>query len=151
MVGRNARIHGPSTAKGFTVLNLAIGLMVVAIVMAIAVPTVVMPRIRGNDTSARIAARRALEAQRTVYADGNGYGDAAALEAAEPSLDYTDEAIVAGKVYVRVEGDTVTLASRTAGGTCYWIRDTNGVDSYASAPCETPAAALEFGPRWGGE
>lgn len=134
---------------GFTVLDLAVGLVVVAIAVAVVVGTLVMPRLRGNDTAAQLRAQRALQAQRSVLADGNGYGTAAQLQQEEPTLEYTEDAIVSGKVYVRVEGDTVTLASRTARGTCYWIRDTNGVDSYAKAPCDEAVDTLSFGPAWG--
>ncbi len=145
MLHRPSRIiRADNPAAGFTVLDLMVAGAVFAIVLAIAIPTVVMPRLRANDTTAQIQARRALTAQRTVLSDGNGYGTAAELEQAEPTLDYTEDAVVAGKVFVRVEGDTVTLASRTASGTCYWIRDSNGVDSYAAGSCDVPVEALDF-------
>lgn len=140
-----ARLRG---SGGVTVLDLAIGLMVIGIAVVVVFGTLVMPRLRGNDFAAQLQAKRALQVQRTVLADGAGYGTAAELEQAEPTLDYTDDAVVSGKVYVRVEGDTVTLASRTAGGTCYWIRDVNGVDSYAEGPCDQPVETLDFGSGW---
>lgn len=152
MLHRPSRtIREENPAAGFTVLDLLVAGAALAIVLAIAIPTVVMPRLRANDTTAQIQARRALMVQRTVLSDGNGYGTAADLEEAEPTLDYTEDAVVSGKVFVRVEGDTVTLASRTASGTCYWIRDTDGVASYAAASCDVPVEARDFGASWGDE
>lgn len=133
---------------GFTLVELVVVVTVLGILLAIAAVTFLGSRGKASDTAAKARVTEALKAQRVIYTNAQEYGTAEELEVIEPSLSYTDGAVVAGKVYVRVDGDAVTLAARSRTDTCYWIRDTAAVSSYASAPCDVDPATLIFTESW---
>ncbi|MFP5326045.1 MAG: hypothetical protein ACLGHT_01020 [Acidimicrobiia bacterium] len=102
-----------------------------------------------GDVNAQRSARRALLAQKSLYADAGEYGDAAAVKQAEPSLPTTDRPPqVMGEVFVRSDGATTTLASADDDGNCYWIRDDGITTRYAKAPCGQEPPVTEFKRSW---
>lgn len=70
--------------------------LVVAILLAIAVPAYLGARARSNDAAARTSLRHAFVAAKTVLSDGINVGDIARsqLESTEPSLTWNVEAPV---------------------------------------------------------
>lgn len=138
--------------QGFTLIELSVVIIIIGILIAVAVVTLLGSRERASNAAAKARVTDALKTERVIYTDGNGFSDSTAvLEQAEPSLDFRDDAVVAGAVFVRVEGDVVTLASRSATGTCYWVRDSATVPQYAAGACSTDAAdlaGLQWGPSW---
>jgi type IV pilus assembly protein PilA len=114
--------------KGFTLIELMVVVLIIAILIAIAIPTFLGARKKAQDRAAQSNLRNALTAEKTFYTDAQTYtATAASLTAIEPSLGYvstTTAATVTGnKVYVSVSGGAVTLGAHSASGTCFWIHD----------------------------
>ena len=161
MAGTTKRDNGQNGREGgFSLVELCVVLVVIAVILGIAVVTLLGSRERAANAAAKTRAREGLVAQKTFAADGNGYADAAELNDSrvEPSLQVEDldspsiEEHVLGVVYVRKEEPTkVEVVSRSTTGTCYWIREEAGRTTYATTAvdedgvCSNPT---EFGSSW---
>lgn len=136
---------------GFTLIELSVVIVIIGILVAVAMVTFLGVRGRASDTAAQSRVIDGLKAQKVIYSDGNGYtNDTNALEAAEPSVDFRDDTVVLGAVFVKLDdGDTVTLASQSASGTCFWVKDAKGARLYAKGGCDIDEIdADEWGDRW---
>ena len=130
--------------RGFTLIELMVVVVVIAVLLAIAIPTFLGAKDRANAASAKSRAVQAMKTQKTIFADGRGYEpDPVKLTQAEPSLEFRTLAAgdvpseVQGVVYIRDVGvDTVTVVARSAHGQCYWARDAGGETTYAIGGCE---------------
>ncbi|HEX6678870.1 MAG TPA: hypothetical protein VF486_28105, partial [Actinomycetes bacterium] len=78
----------------------------------------------------------------------------AELTSIEPSLTYNADAAPANnnQIYVSASGSTVTLGSKSASGTCFYIKDvatgaTPGT-FYAKGTCTAPSATTVSGANW---
>ena len=127
---------------------MAVVAAVVTVVIAVIFNNTIGVRDSARDAAAQSLARNALMIQRSHYYGGGEYADAEALRNGEPKVDATDEVAVLGKVYVRSEGFTTTLAASTPDGTCYWIRDVAGAASYATTACTTEPSEPDFSSAW---
>lgn len=81
--------------QGFTLIELMVVVLIIAILVAIAIPTFLGARSRAQDKSAASDARNAVTAAKTLFVDSETYTgiDEAGLQKVEPSLDF---AAVAG-------------------------------------------------------
>jgi type IV pilus assembly protein PilA len=77
---------------GFTILELIVVLVIIAALMAIAVPTFLSARATANDRAAQSDLRTALVAANTVYIDAQSFENMTVsdLSAAEPSIRWED-------------------------------------------------------------
>jgi prepilin-type N-terminal cleavage/methylation domain-containing protein len=152
--GATAKDQGGQTGEtGFTVLELTVVVVVLGILLAIGLPMLFGARGRASDVAAKSQARQAAIAQRSFLANNGTLGDASQIQGEEPSLkvDTLDPAAtkVLGKVYVKVDQDVATLVARSAGGSCYWVRQPiNGAATYAKADCASTPAADDFKSSW---
>jgi type IV pilus assembly protein PilA len=76
--------------KGFTLIELLVVILIIGILAAIAIPSFLNQRSKGNDAEAKSAAVTAAEAMETCATDNNGQYtncDLAALTAIEPTLN----------------------------------------------------------------
>ncbi len=111
--------------QGFTMIELLMVVAIIGILMAIAIPTFVGTRGRASDRATQTLVRNLLVSAKA--ADINGTGDAASVQADEPSLHVVahDTQGFASKSQVSVRVDTlagdsyVILASRSASGRCF--------------------------------
>jgi type IV pilus assembly protein PilA len=143
---------------GFTLIELMVVVLIIAILIAIAIPTFLGARQRAQDRAAQSSLRNALTAEKTHYTDAQAYTAViATLQGIERSINWQANAAPAinNAVYVNVSagGETVTLGSRSASGSCFYIRDIATVPAGAPAGtvpgttylrpagCPTPAAA----------
>ena len=148
---------------GFTLIELMVVVLIIAILIAIAIPTFLGARTRAQNRAAQSNLRNALTAEKTHYTDAQAYtGTTSDLTAIEPSLTYVANgsmtAAVAGQVYVHVPsgGNSVVLGSRSASGTCYYIRDvattttseTAGTYYANDTTCAAPGSTTVSGTRW---
>lgn len=136
---------------GFTLIELMVVVLIIAILIAIAIPTFLGARQRAQDRAAQSNLRNALTAEKTHYTDTQAYTAAVAtLDGIEAPLDWRADAVPAanavGAVYVAVNatGDQVTLGSRSASGTCFYLRDiatgaTAGT-TYERGACVAPSS-----------
>src|SRR5688500_10706642 len=77
--------------KGFTLIELMVVVLIIAILIAIAIPTFLGLRRRAQDRAAQSDLRNAMTAAKAFYTDDEAYTgfDAAEGEDIEPSLNWT--------------------------------------------------------------
>src|ERR1043166_4726041 len=99
--------------KGFTLIELMVVVLIIAILIAIAIPTFLGARQRAQDKQAQSNIRNALTTEKTYYVDNQAYtATAASLSAIETSLDFSQaDASTRG-----VKPTLVTVGTDTAGG-----------------------------------
>ena len=89
---RDAPTRGRRNEEGFTLIELMVVVLIIAILLAIAVPTFLGARQRAQNTHARADLRNAMTAAQVHYTETEDYQilTVARLEAIEPKLDYSD-------------------------------------------------------------
>lgn len=144
--------HGGRGEDGFTLVEMLVVVVILGILIGYGIPTFLRAKNSSSDAAAKTRTRQALLTQKTFYTDRGLWGQAAEIQPLEPSVEFVDldpdGPQVLGKVYVRVDGDAATLVSRSATGTCYWVRSSTIATTFAKAPCEADPTAAEFGPAW---
>ena len=131
---------------GFTLVELAIVVLIIAVLITIAMATFPTTRGRAQDRDAQAALRNALSAEKAHFADHEAYTQIRAeLAAIEPALIFdaaADQAPTAGSIAYAASGSTVTLATRSATGTCFYLRDsaTTGTAYLKNTDCDPPSA-----------
>ena len=141
------RLQGQQREGGFTLIELMVVVLIIAILIAIAIPTFLGARRRAQDRAAQSNLRNALTAEKAYYTDNQRYSaDVAAggaLKTIEPSLSWTADGTpaTAGQVLVSVNaaGDTVTLGAFSASGSCFYLKDA-ATGAGAGTFYERPAA-----------
>ena len=112
---------------GFTLIELMVVVLIIAILLAIAIPTFLGARERANDRAAQSSLRNAHTAAKTIYTDSQTYLDATVskLNAVEPSI--THQATGSGDFkQVMVNSPSASLfvaAALSKSGTCYQMSD----------------------------
>jgi type IV pilus assembly protein PilA len=149
--------------EGFTLLELMVVVLLIAILIAIAVPTFLGARQRAQDRAAQSKLRAALTVEKSVYADTQAYSsDVTAtgpLVTGERSVTFRANASMpastAGSVYVYVPagGASVTLGARSASGRCFYLKDVatgSGVGTFygQNTTCTAPSATTVTGTKW---
>ena len=145
--------------EGFTLIELMVVVLIIAILIAIAIPTFLGARDRANDRASQSDLRNGLVAAKVIFTDSSSYSTAGSteLKAVEPSLTFvgTDAgdpgALDVATTTTSTADDTITMASLSATGTCWWIRDSSSTGtSYASLTvpsCDT-GSATGFDTSW---
>ena len=114
---------------GFTLVELMVVVMIIAILMAIAIPTFLNSRKRAQDSAAKSNARNGLAAAQSVYSENQTYPATAAmitsLAAEEPSLTFVATASTDPKtISVYTNGsDTVVLSAQSKSGKCFSFKN----------------------------
>jgi type IV pilus assembly protein PilA len=148
---------------GFTVLELMVVVLIIAILLAIAVPTFLGARQRAQDRAVQSNLRNALMVEKSIYTDARAYSSnvtaTGPLKTGEPSLTFrangSMSATTVGSVYVYVPagGASVRLGARSASGRCFYLRDVasgTGVGTFygQNTTCTAPSSAMVTGARW---
>jgi type IV pilus assembly protein PilA len=116
---------------GFTLIELMVVVLIIAVLLAIAIPTFLGAQSTAKDRGAQSAARNALTNAKTIYADTGHYSGATAtaLLAVEPGMEFVTATATAGsstgsKSVSVLPGDKQWYAAVLSdSGTCYYIRD----------------------------
>jgi type IV pilus assembly protein PilA len=109
--------------SGFTLIELMMVVLIIAILIAIAIPTFVGARERAANRATQSDLRNGLVAERIVYTDtGAFYVSSAAVKQTEPSLGWGT------KLFVQVgtnaaPDDTVCLSEQSKSGTWFALGD----------------------------
>ncbi len=148
---------------GFTLIELMVVVLIIAILIAIAIPTFLGARKRAQDKQAQSNLRNALTAEKTFYVDNQAYADdgvaadLTALQDIENNLQWTNvDASVRGVNVVSVAamggvaGAGLSLQSNSKSGRIFCMADVAaGADAgtyYANAAsggaCPAVAAAM---------
>jgi type IV pilus assembly protein PilA len=128
----SARIGRGEEEQGFTLIELMVVVLIIAILLAIAIPTFLGAKGKSQDRAAQSNLRNALTAEKTFYTDNQFYtASATPLAVIEPALQFTTGTpTAAGSVGVAVTSvngtgtnDNVVLQAKSAGGNCFTIMD----------------------------
>jgi type IV pilus assembly protein PilA len=125
--------------RGFTLIELMVVVLIIAILIAIAIPTFLGLRRRAQDRAAQSDLRNGLTAAKAYFTDADSYNptgaevfNAAEGTLIEPSLKWVDGgAALVGQVHVKaVSADGVTpsfvvLSTRSASGDYFCIADSS--------------------------
>jgi type IV pilus assembly protein PilA len=142
---------------GFTLIELMVVVLIIAILIAIAIPTFLGARTRAQDRAAQSNLRNALTAEKSYYTDSQAYtAVTASLKAIEPSLTYNANAAPANvnEIYVDAgTAGTVTLGTKSASGTCFYLKDVatgsgSGTFYARDTTCAAPASTTVTGSSW---
>src|SRR5581483_5399195 len=125
--------------EGFTLIELMVVVLIIAILIAIAIPTFLGARTRANNR----------------FPDNNSYAnaDATALSAVEPSLTFAGSATAStgakmGSVHP-VSATQWAAAVLSASGTCYYIQDqSNGPGTQFGSGTTCTGAAAAANTTW---
>ena len=149
---------------GFTLVELMMVVLIIAVLLAIAIPQYLGATHRANDRATKLNVRNAFIAERIVYNGNQTYSaDPVTMGGVEPSLHWTntlpDGSEPPNTVYIEVQdvpaaAQTVVVLGRSKTGKCFLLRDTmsgSGVGTYFNEPassgvaCAVPAAG---DPSW---
>jgi type IV pilus assembly protein PilA len=125
--------------KGFTLIELMVVVLIIAILIAIAIPTFLGMRRRAQDRAAQSDLRNGYTAAKAFFTDDEsytGFTAAVALES-EPSLDWEDGPPAVDTREVGIDestaGTTLQLLRFSQSGTVFCIQEVAGVPGYGSA------------------
>ena len=145
-LGFDAPTDAESGDDGFTLIELMVVVLVIAILLAIAVPTFLGARERSQDRAAQSSLRNALTAAKVVFVDSGDYRGATAtgLAAVEPSLEYVttdsnDEHQVS--VAKSTDDEEFAAAAMSESETCWWLSDEADSTTGGTKYGKTTAAA----------
>ena len=130
---------------GFTLIELMVVVLIIAILVAIGLPTFLGARARAQNRAAQADLRNAVSAAKVLYTDNSDYTGvtAASMQAAEPSLVFVDAATASSSanaypVSFRVFNyGEVNVARMSATGTCYYMRT---IEAQGPAATDVPGA-----------
>ena len=136
---------GHDDERGFTLIELMVVVLIIAILIAIAIPTFLGARERSQNRAAQSSLRNGLTAAKTKFTDDNAYTNATDtnLQSIEPSLTFVPAATASTKnkeVSVSASASVWKAAVLADTGTCYSIRDsaaTGGGTKYGEIPSGT--------------
>lgn len=115
--------------EGFTLIELMVVVLIIAILIAIAIPTFLGAKSRAEDKQPQSNLRNGITAAKTVYADHQDYTEAtsAALTQVEPSLTFQDANTASTEPkqvsVLTPDASTVVMASLSKSGTCWVAKD----------------------------
>ena len=136
---------------GFTLIELMVVVLIIAILMAIAIPTFLGAKARSQDKATQSSLRNAITNAKVIYnhTDVTTYSGATptALGAAEPSMAFLPASTTSTQskeISVNAQGTYIVLAARSSTQTCFVIADWETSGTFfakVTGDCSSAAAA----------
>jgi type IV pilus assembly protein PilA len=143
MRNRWKRFDSDDREAGFTLIELMVVVLIIAILIAIAIPTFLGAREKAQDRAAQSNLRNALASVNLYYTDDGTYAGITkdAMELIEPSLQWVDGLTVAADskelgVQPSASAEAVCVTAESGSGTHFTIIDVKQ-DFSATAPAGT--------------
>jgi prepilin-type N-terminal cleavage/methylation domain-containing protein len=137
--------------EGFSLVELMVVVLIIAILLAIGIPSFLGPRKRAQERATQASLRLALTAAKTVFTNSdNSYAAAdenvtTGLPKVEPSITYVNSSTPSSSfkvVSVRAATREWAGAAQSASGTCFFIHD-KGETRYGRAATGQPCTGNE--------
>ena len=133
---KRGRTELEGAEAGFTLIELMVVLLIMAILLAIAIPTFLGVKSGAYDRSTQSNLTNALTSAKAGYANGGSYATAASsevttLSSAEPNLSFVTAAASLGgnsvSVAVSADGQELMLVGYSQSGQCWAAEDNEGL------------------------
>jgi len=132
--------------RGFTLIELMVVVLIIAILIAIAIPTFLGARTKAQDRAAQVELRQSLLTEKTFYTDAETYvATAAQLAALEPTLTFDPVVGNASKTKVGFTGTAtdVVMEKQSKSGKWFCIADSvSAGTTYNSGAAKTDVDTL---------
>jgi type IV pilus assembly protein PilA len=140
--------RGLKRDEGFTLIELMVVVMIIAVLIAIAIPSFLGFRKSAQDRAAQSEVRNVLLSEKAFWLDNGAYTQTAAdITAFEPNAVINADPTLGVTIDLNGADDNIVCATRTAdsgnsfsvwesasGGTFYGATDLTGADCPAAAP-----------------
>jgi type IV pilus assembly protein PilA len=133
--------------KGFTLIELMVVVLIIAILIAIAIPTFLGLRTRAQDRAVQSDLRNGMTAAKAFYTDEEAYTgfNATEGEAIEPSLDWAGDITITLPATSPVAGQAIVMYAASESGTTFCIADTTAAGTSTGEGAETTVAGCNEG------
>ena len=147
------RLEAARRDEGFTLIELMVVVLIIAVLLAIAIPTFLGAQSKSKDRSAQSSARNAMTAANTYYADNGTFtGVFADIDDIEPSLTFLDAAVSTGPKAVSISGSGEAVYAAVLSDTdkCFFMKDDKSGSGTqfaegAAATCNAGATGAQAG------
>src|SRR5215471_13447049 len=127
---------GRDDEQGFTLIELMVVVLIIAILLAIAIPTFLGARGQANSRAGQSSLRNALTAEQTYYTNNQAFDDTTgspSIATIEPNLQWQPASaeastmaedpntVYAGVSFVTAVSDSVFLQTYAKDGNCYTV------------------------------
>jgi type IV pilus assembly protein PilA len=123
------RTRRNKSSDGFTLIELMVVVLIIALLLAIAIPTFLGAQTKAKDRLAQSSLRNMLTTAKTVYPDGNTYlgvtiPGIAMIEKSAALVDDTTNGNATGKkISFQSTAQTIILTAMSASGDCFALKD----------------------------
>ena len=132
--GGDRQYNGDGSEAGFTLIELMVVLLIMAILLAIAIPTFLGVKTGAQDRAVQSNLTNGVTSAKAAYANGGTYAASAAevttLNSAEPNITFQTTAATSGtnslSVATSADGQQLLLIGYSQSGSCWAVEDNEG-------------------------